>query len=334
VVEHLREASVTAGSLLEIHGLRVEFPSQSSPIVAVHDLELTVAPGETVGLVGESGSGKTMTVRSVIRLLPSTARVPRGEILFEGKDVLAASTDEIRHIRAQGIGTVFQDPYGSLNPVAKIGDQITEVLRLNLGLSTKEAEERAVEALRHVGIASADKRVRSYPHELSGGMRQRVMFAIATAARPRLLLADEPTTALDVTTQAQILALLRRLREERGMATLLVSHDFGVINQACDTVAVMYAGFIVEHGPVRRIYAHAQHPYTLGLVASIPDIVPPTQHRHLSTIAGQPPDLSDLPDGCPFAPRCSHARPDCDSLDMTLEAVAHKHFTACPFVRN
>lgn len=311
----------------------MEFPPQQAPLVAVHDLDLAVAPGETVGLIGESGSGKTMTARSVIRLLPRAARVASGEILFEGKDVLAAGTDEMRRIRAHGIGTVFQDPYSSLNPVARIGDQITEVLRLNLGLGRKEAAERAVDALRHVGISAAEKRVRSYPHELSGGMRQRVMFAIATAARPRLLLADEPTTALDVTTQAQILALLIRLREETGLATILVSHDFGVIAQACDTVAVMYAGYIVERGPVRRIYAHAQHPYTLGLVDSIPDIVPPTHHRLLSTIAGQPPDLASLPDGCPFAPRCSYARPACAELDMTLEAVADKHFTACPFVR-
>lgn len=311
----------------------MEFPPPWAPIVAIHDLRLAVAPGETVGLVGESGSGKTMTARSVIRLLPRTASVSRGEILFEGEDVLAAGTDEMRRIRARRIGTVFQDPYGSLNPIARIGDQITEVLRLNLGLGAKEAEARAVETLQNVGISAAEKRVRSYPHELSGGMRQRVMFAIATAARPRLLLADEPTTALDVTTQAQILALLRRLREETGLATLLVSHDFGVINQACDTVAVMYAGYIVEHGPVRRIYAHAQHPYTLGLVASIPDIVPPAHHRPLSTIPGQPPDLASLPDGCPFAPRCSYARPDCAEVDMTLEAVDHKHVTACPFVR-
>ena len=206
-------------------------------------------------------------------------------------------------------------------------------MRLNLGLSTKEAEDRAVEALRNVGISAAEKRVRSYPHELSGGMRQRVMFAIATAARPQLLLADEPTTALDVTTQAQILALLARLRKETGLATILVSHDFGVINQSSDKVAVMYAGYVVEHASVRRIYEHAQHPYTLGLVDSIPDIVPPTHSRHLSTIAGQPPDLSDLPHGCPFAPRCSYSRPECHDVDMKLEAVAEKHFTACPFVR-
>lgn len=329
------EASSGSGktSLLEIRGLRVEFPTQSAPIVAVHDVDLTVAPGETVGIVGESGSGKTMTVRSVIRLLPPTARAASGEIFFDGKDLLSAGREEVRQVRARGIGTVFQDPYGSLNPVARIGDQITEVMRLNLGLSAGEAEERAVESLRSVGISAAEKRVRSYPHELSGGMRQRVMFAIATAARPRLLLADEPTTALDVTTQAQILALLTRLRKETELATILVSHDFGVINQSSDTVAVMYAGYVVEHAPVRRIYEHAQHPYTLGLVASIPDIVPPSSPRPLSTIAGQPPDLSELPDGCPFAPRCSFARPDCRGVDMKLMTVAERHLTACPFVR-
>jgi oligopeptide/dipeptide ABC transporter ATP-binding protein len=220
-----------------------------------------------------------------------------------------------------------------LNPVARIGDQIGEILRLNLGLSDHEATKRAVEALDSVGIPAANKRVRSYPHELSGGMRQRVMFAIATAARPHLLLADEPTTALDVTTQAQILALLGRLREETGLATILVSHDFGVIAQACDSVAVMYAGSIVERGPVKEIYDHAQHPYTLGLVDSIPDIVPPVQRQHLKTIAGQPPDLGDLPPGCPFAPRCTYVRPGCAEVDMSLEAVGEQHVTACPFVR-
>ena len=320
-------------ALLQIRHLRVEFPPKEAPIVAVRELELIVAAGETVGLVGESGSGKTMTARSVIRLLPRSALVCSGEIFFEGRDILALGKEEMRLVRAHGIGTVFQDPYSSLNPVARIGDQIGEILRLNLGLSDHEATKRAVEALDSVGIPAANKRVRSYPHELSGGMRQRVMFAIATAARPHLLLADEPTTALDVTTQAQILALLGRLREETGLATILVSHDFGVIAQACDSVAVMYAGSIVERGPVKEIYAHAQHPYTLGLVDSIPDIVPPVQRQHLKTIAGQPPDLGDLPPGCPFAPRCTYVRPGCAEVDMSLEAVGEQHVTACPFVR-
>ncbi len=322
--------------LLEIRGLRVSFNPGESRVVAVHDVDLTVAAGKTLGLVGESGSGKTMTLRSVIRLLPRAAVVESGEVLFEGVDVFGLRREDLRELRARGIGTVFQDPYSSLNPVARIGEQLAEALRVNLGLTQREAELRAIEALRHVGIPQAEKRFRSYPHELSGGMRQRVMFAIATAARPRLLLADEPTTALDVTTQAQILALLARLREETGMATVLVSHDFGVIAQACDTVAVMYAGYIVERAPIREAYRRPHHPYTRGLLDSIPSIIPPSgaEDARLSTIPGQPPDLAALPSGCPFQPRCPHARPECEGVDMRLERVDGDHFTACPFVRS
>ena len=277
-----------------------------------------------------------MTLRSVIRLLPRGAVVEEGEVLFEGENVLRLRDEKLRELRARAIGTVFQDPYSSLDPVSRVGDQLAEALRLNLGLSDREADLGAIEAFRHAGIPQAEKRFRSYPHELSGGMRQRVMFAIATAARPRLLLADEPTTALDVTTQAQILTLLTRLREETGMATVLVSHDFGVIAQACDTVAVMYAGYIVERAPIREAYRSPHHPYTRGLLASIPDIVPPSRHEaaRLSTIPGQPPDLSALPRGCPFQPRCPHARPECVDVGMTLERVEDEHFTACPFVRS
>ena len=320
--------------LLDVRGLRVVFPINGSRLVAVHDVDLLVHAGETLGLVGESGSGKTMTMRSVIRLLPRSAIVEAGDVRFDGADVLKLDREGLRKLRARSIGTVFQDPYSSLNPVARIGDQLMEVLRLNLGLSKDEAEQTAVDALRHVGIPSAEKRIRSYPHELSGGMRQRVMFAIATASKPKLLLADEPTTALDVTTQAQILALLLRLREETGMATILVSHDFGVIAQACDVVDVMYAGYIVERAPVREIYSHPHHPYTQGLLETIPSLVPPTGSRHLATIPGQPPDMAALPAGCPFAPRCTHARPECANVSMRLEPVEETHLTACPFVRS
>jgi oligopeptide/dipeptide ABC transporter ATP-binding protein len=324
-----------SAALLQIRDLRVVFSSRDSRLVAVHDVELTVRPGETLGLVGESGSGKTMTLRSVIRLLPRAAVVEAGEVVFEGVDVLRLPKERLRELRARAIGTVFQDPYSSLNPVTRIGTQLTEALRLNLGISRKEAEEQGVEALGHVGIPQPEKRIQSYPHELSGGMRQRVMFAIATAARPRLLLADEPTTALDVTTQAQILALLARLRRETGMATVLVSHDFGVIAQACDTVAVMYAGYIVERAPIREVYRRPHHPYTRGLLESIPSIEPPeSPGARLSTIPGQPPELSSLPEGCPFQPRCPHARPACREVGMRLEAVDADHFTACPFVRS
>jgi oligopeptide/dipeptide ABC transporter ATP-binding protein len=321
--------------LLEIHDLRVVFGTSDSRLVAVHDVDLTLLPGQTLGLVGESGSGKTMTLRSVIRLLPRAAVVESGEVLFEGRDVMGLPREQLRQLRARAIGTVFQDPYSSLNPVIRIGSQLTEALRLNLGLDHRQAGERAVEALAHVGIPQPEKRIHSFPHELSGGMRQRVMFAIATAARPRLLLADEPTTALDVTTQAQILALLARLREETGMATVLVSHDFGVIAQACDSVAVMYAGYIVERGPIREVYRRPHHPYTQGLLRSIPDIIPPERHgAHLSTIPGQPPELSALPSGCPFQPRCPYARPACREVSMKLERVEDEHDTACPFIRS
>ena len=322
--------------LLAIHRLRVSFNTGGTRLVAVNDVDLSVAPGETLGLVGESGSGKTMTLRSVIRLLPRAAVVESGEVIFEGVDVFRLRREQLREIRARAIGTVFQDPYSSLNPVARVGEQLAEALRLNLGLAHREAQLQAIEALRHVGIPQAEKRVRSYPHELSGGMRQRVMFAIATAARPRLLLADEPTTALDVTTQAQILALLARLRQETGMGTVLVSHDFGVIAQACDTVAVMYAGYIVERAPIREAYRRPHHPYTRGLLDSIPSVVPPSRagNPRLSTIPGQPPELSALPAGCPFQPRCAHARPACEDVSMKLERVEDDHFTACPFVRS
>jgi oligopeptide transport system ATP-binding protein len=322
-------------ALLQVRDLRVVFSGRDSRLVAVNDVELTVRPGETLGLVGESGSGKTMTLRSVIRLLPRAAVVEDGEVVFDGVDVLRLPKERLRELRARAIGTVFQDPYSSLNPVARIGTQLTETLRLNLGLSHREAEEQGVEALAHVGISQPEKRIHSYPHELSGGMRQRVMFAIATAARPRLLLADEPTTALDVTTQAQILALLARLRRETGMATVMVSHDFGVIAQACDTVAVMYAGYIVERAPIREVYRRPHHPYTQGLLKSIPSIEPPEHSgARLTTIPGQPPELSALPQGCPFQPRCPFARAGCREVGMRLEAAGAGHLTACPYVRS
>ncbi len=334
------EVDATIGSeprpLLEIRGLRVVFAARRGRLTVVRGVDLEVREGETMGLVGESGSGKTTTLRSIIRLLPSTATIERGDILFDGTHVLALGPQGLRSLRARAIGTVFQDPYSTLNPVARVGRQLAETMELNLGLTRREAWARAIEALDHVGIPSPDRHARSYPHELSGGMRQRVMFAMAIAARPRLLLADEPTTALDVTTQAQILALLVRLRRENGMATILVSHDLGVIAQMCDTVAVMYAGFIVERGPAREIYRRPHHPYTQGLLRSIPGIVPPASpdEAHLSTIPGQPPNLQNLPAGCPFAPRCPHVRAGCGEIDMTLQRAGDAHMTACPFVRS
>jgi oligopeptide/dipeptide ABC transporter ATP-binding protein len=316
--------------LLRIEGLRVEFEGGDGPLVAVDGAGLSVEPGEVVGLIGESGSGKSLTCRSVMRLVPRPGRITSGEIEFDGRDVLALSAQELRHFRAHDAGMIYQDPFSSLNPVYRIRDQIAETLRVNLGMAKGEARAHAVELLDGVGIRDPERRALSYPHELSGGMRQRVMIALATASRPRLLLADEPTTALDVTTQAQILALLLRLREERGMAVLLVSHDFGVIAQVCDRVAVMYAGHVVETGPIAALYNNAQHPYTRALLESVPELESAGRRTRRPGIAGVPPELTDVLPGCVFMPRCRHAQPSCAEISMELQPVSAGHETACP----
>jgi oligopeptide/dipeptide ABC transporter ATP-binding protein len=316
--------------LLRIEGLRVEFEGGDDPLVAVDGAGLSVEPGEVVGLIGESGSGKSLTCRSVMRLVPRPGRITSGEIEFDGRDVLAMSGQELRHFRAHDAGMIYQDPFSSLNPVYRIRDQIAETLRVNLGMAKGEARAHAVELLDGVGIRDPERRALSYPHELSGGMRQRVMIALATASRPRLLLADEPTTALDVTTQAQILALLLRLRAERDMAVLLVSHDFGVIAQVCDRVAVMYAGHVVETGPIAALYNNAQHPYTRALLESVPELESAGRRTRRPGIAGVPPELTDVLPGCVFMPRCRHAQPSCAEISMELQPVSAGHETACP----
>jgi oligopeptide/dipeptide ABC transporter ATP-binding protein len=313
-------------ALLTIEGLRVEF----GPHVAVKGAGLAVAPGEILGLIGESGSGKSLTCRAVVRLIPRPGRIAAGSIAFDGRDVLALPPAELRELRAQDVGMIYQDPFSSLNPVFRVRDQIAETLRLNLGMGKAQARVHAVELLDGVGIPEPERRALSYPHELSGGMRQRVMIALATASRPRLLLADEPTTALDVTTQAQILALLMRLREERGMAVLLVSHDFGVIAQVCDRVAVMYGGHIVETGPIATIYRNAQHPYTRALLESVPELESAGKPSRRGGIPGVPPELTEELPGCVFKPRCRFARPECAEISMALEPVSPEHATACP----
>jgi oligopeptide/dipeptide ABC transporter ATP-binding protein len=313
-------------ALLTIEGLRVEF----GPHVAVKGAGLAVAPGEILGLIGESGSGKSLTCRAVVRLIPRPGRIAAGSIAFDGRDVLALPPAELRELRAQDVGMIYQDPFSSLNPVFRVRDQIAETLRLNLGMGKGQARVHAVELLDGVGIPEPERRALSYPHELSGGMRQRVMIALATASRPRLLLADEPTTALDVTTQAQILALLMRLREERGMAVLLVSHDFGVIAQVCDRVAVMYGGHIVETGPIATIYRNAQHPYTRALLESVPELESAGKPSRRGGIPGVPPELTEELPGCVFKPRCRFARPECAEISMALEPVSPEHATACP----
>ncbi len=316
--------------LLRIHGLRVEFDTGHGTVAGVRNAGLSVAPGEIVGLVGETGSGKTLACRSVMRLIPRPGRVTAGQVEFEGRDVLAMSPRELRDFRAHEVGMIYQDPFSSLNPVFRIGHQLVETLRVNLGLGKAEARGRALELLQDVGIPDPERRALSYPHEFSGGMRQRVMIALATASQPRLLLADEPTTALDVTTQAQILELLTRLNKERQMAVLLVSHDFGVIAQVCDRVAVMYGGYIVEAAPVAAVYSGAEHPYTRGLLESIPRIESAGHPTRLPIIQGAPPDPTESLPGCPYKPRCPHALESCETVSMALEPVSPAHETACP----
>jgi oligopeptide/dipeptide ABC transporter ATP-binding protein len=312
--------------LLTVDGLRVQFGA----LVAVKGAGLTVAPGEIVGLIGESGSGKSLTCRAVMRLIQRPGTIAAGTIDFDGRDVLAMSPAELRDFRAHDAGMIYQDPFSSLNPVFRVRDQVVETLRANVGMGKAEARAHTIELLDGVGIPDPERRALSFPHELSGGMRQRVMIALATASRPRLLLADEPTTALDVTTQAQILALLMRLRAERGMAVLLVSHDFGVIAQVCDRVAVMYGGHIVETGPIATIYRDAQHPYTRALLESVPELESAGKPSRRGGIPGVPPELTDVLPGCVFKPRCRFARPECAEISMALEAVAPDHETACP----
>jgi oligopeptide/dipeptide ABC transporter ATP-binding protein len=317
-------------ALLTIEGVRVEFGSGEEPLVAVDGAGLTLREGEIVGLIGESGSGKSLTCRAVMRLIPRPGRIAAGSIDFDGRDVLAMSVAELREFRAHEAGMIYQDPFSSLNPVFRVRDQLEETLRLNLGMGRAEARSQAVALLDGVGIPDPERRALSYPHELSGGMRQRVMIALATASQPRLLLADEPTTALDVTTQAQILALLMRLRAERGMAVLLVSHDFGVIAQVCDRVVVMYAGHVVESGPLDALYEHAQHPYTRALLESVPRLESAGRATRQPGIAGMPPELSEVLPGCVFEPRCRYASAGCRSVSMALEPVAPGHESACP----
>jgi oligopeptide/dipeptide ABC transporter ATP-binding protein len=317
-------------SLLEISGLRIEFAGEGGPLFAVKGVDLAIEEGEVLGLVGESGSGKSLTCRSVMRLIEEPGRIAGGSIRFDGADVLAMKGAALRDFRAHSVGMIYQNPFGSLNPVFRVGAQVAETLRVNRGMGRSEAKAGATQLLEHVGIADPERRFHSFPHELSGGMCQRVMIAMATASNPRLLLADEPTTALDVTTQAQILGLLARMRREEGMTMLLVSHDFGVIAQVCDRVAVMYGGHVVETGPVEVIYREPQHPYTRALLASVPDIDTAGDVKRRDPISGYPPELTDVLPGCVFEPRCRFAQTDCTAVAMNLERVGVDHTSACP----
>ena len=313
-------------SLLSVEGLTTTFPTAAGPLAAAQDVSFSIGRGETLGLVGESGSGKSVTAFSIIRLVPPPGRITAGRIVFEGRDLLALPDDQIRQVRGAGIGFVFQEPMAALNPVMRVGAHIAEALRVH-GLATRaEARSRAVDLLRAVRIADAERRVDDYPHQLSGGMRQRVMIAIAIACRPPLVIADEPTTALDVTVQAQILDLLRDMKREFGISLLLITHDLGVIAETADRVAIMYAGRIVEQGPVRDIFRAPAHPYTRGLLASIPG---GDAGSRLKAIEGTVPNLAALPPGCSFAPRCSWRMPHCTELFPAQSSVAPNHTVRC-----
>ncbi len=297
--------------LLSIEDLSVRFHTPAGDVTAVDGVNLTLQGGGAHGLVGESGSGKSVTALATLRLLPTPpAEIASGTIRLSGEALLSASEARIRQVRGGEIAMIFQDPMTSLNPVMRVGDQVAEAVRLHRNAGRREAWRIAVDSLAEMGIGDAAARARQYPHQFSGGMRQRVMIAMAVACEPRLLIADEPTTALDVTVQAEILALLRRLRQERGMAVLLITHDLGVVAEFCDDVAVMYAGRIVERASVEALFSTPLHPYTQGLLASTPDPEAPPGES-FRPIPGSPPRPDERPAGCPFHPRCPHAMPVC-----------------------
>lgn len=315
--------------LLEVKGLRTQFFTQDGVVNAVNGISYTLDEGETLGIVGESGCGKSVGVMSLIRLIPSPpGKIVGGEVLFDGKDLLKISDNEIRSIRGHKIGMIFQDPMTSLNPVLTIGRQITEALQLHMGMNNAQARARAVELLELVGIPSAADRLDDYPHQFSGGMRQRVMIAIGLSCNPQLLIADEPTTALDVTIQAQIVDLVKKLRDELGMAVIWITHDLGVVAGLADRMVVMYAGMIVEEADVKELYANPRHPYTLGLLGSLPRLDKVTGQK-LESIEGLPPDLIALPKGCPFYARCKYRIDKCKTENPELQSVGVGHRIAC-----
>jgi peptide/nickel transport system ATP-binding protein len=308
---------VSSGDLLlKVNDLQVEFPLARGVLRAVDGASFEVRRGEALGIVGESGSGKTVALRALVGLLPRTGRVTGGSIEIDGTQVVGAAPATLRTLRGRTVAMIFQEPMTALNPLIRVGDQIAETPFARLGYSHRRARERAVDLMRLVGIADPARRYDAYPHELSGGMRQRVVIAIALSGDPQLLLCDEPTTALDVTIQDQILKLLASLREQLGVSVVFVSHDLAVIAQTCQQVAVMYAGQVIETGTVDAVFREARHPYTLGLLRSVPSF--DSARDHLSSIPGSPPDLAAPPSGCRFHPRCGFMRPDCADAPIPL----------------
>ncbi|GAB3616422.1 ABC transporter ATP-binding protein [Okibacterium endophyticum] len=319
--------------MLEATGLSVGFPTSSGEVsYATRDVSIAVSRGRTLGIVGESGSGKSVTLRALLGLVPYPGQVVSGSVRLEGRELLTLSPREWERIRGQEIAMVLQDPTTSLNPTFTVGHQLSETLRLKCGVKRARLTAAAAELLDQVGIRSPRQKLKAFPHELSGGMRQRVMIAMAVAARPRVLLADEPTTALDVTIQDQILSLLADLSAEMDMATVIVSHDLGVITQLCDDVAVMYAGRVIERGDVDEVLDRPEHPYTEALVRTHAELAegPGVGGRSLlHALGGQPPLLAELPKGCSFAPRCEYAQPECGDFDMRVDRALGEHGTAC-----
>ncbi|MFD2444364.1 ABC transporter ATP-binding protein [Bacillus sp. CGMCC 1.16607] len=314
--------------LLNVKNLKVSFQNAGGDVQAVRDVSFHVDEGEILAVVGESGCGKSVTAHAIMGMIPSYGKINNGHIFFQEKDITLCSKKELRSIRGSEIGMIFQDPMSALNPTMKIGKQIDEVLLKKQRLSKREAKKKSIELLKLVGISDAETRYSEYPHEFSGGMRQRVVIAIALACEPKLIIADEPTTALDVTIQAQILELLIKLQKERSSSTILITHDLGVVAEVADRVAVMYAGMIIETGTVQEIFEQPKHPYTWGLMRSVPK--PNTlEKERLIPIEGTPPDLADPPTGCPFAARCPYTMEICTGYMPELESFSNLHQARC-----
>jgi len=316
--------------LLEIKNLRTYFSVRGRTAKAVDDMSLSILPGQTLGLVGESGCGKSVTAHSIMRLIPTPpGRIAGGEILFEGQDLVKLSEARMRRIRGNRISMIFQEPMTSLNPTYPVGDQVEEVIRLHAKLSRAAARARSVDMFKLVGIPAPEKRIDDYPHQMSGGMRQRVMIAMALACNPQLMIADEPTTALDVTIQAQILDLMNKLKQETGAAILFITHDLGVIAEMSQHVAVMYAGRMMEYADARTLYADPKNPYTVGLLGSIPVLGKNSGGGRLKTIPGVVPSLLQLPEGCLFSDRCPDVFDDCRRVAPAMVPVGANHFARC-----
>ena len=316
--------------VLEVRNLSTHFFTRAGRIKAADDVSFSIEPGSTLALVGESGSGKSVTSLSLMRLVPPPGKITAGEILFNGRDLLKLDDEQMRRLRGREIAMIFQDPMTSLNPVFTVGDQIAEAIEIHERTPRRQAWTKAVEMMTRVKIPDAGRRARDYPHQLSGGMRQRVMIAMALSCKPRLLIADEPTTALDVTIQAEILELLRGLKDDFHLSMLLITHDLGVVAETADRVAVMYAGRIVEEAPVEEIFHNPRHPYTEGLLRSVPRLTEEgLKLRRLATIEGAVPSLLHLPRGCAFAPRCAYVIDDCTADEISLLAVNDEHRARC-----